>query len=190
MAYFLFSRHSTPFLNKVMNASYCENKRQGLHPTPHLRTWPTRTLVISSFICFLSEGLCTRQTPLVHSFWLCLSSQELPCVQWLCAHPGTQRPTQSCITKSQSHLAPHMPLSSCLSPVGPKAFPCGLGMEHESRPLFVRFPALLLLAAALQDVLISKPIAPTTEIDSFDLQLCLCIFWKPRYMTHQLTRLV
>lgn len=83
MAYFLFSRHSTPFLNKVMNARYCENNSQGLPQTPRLGAGPVGPSVISSFICFLLGWLLGTLNTLLVQFPLCpgclCSLEQLKC---------------------------------------------------------------------------------------------------------------
>lgn len=134
--------------------------------------------------------LCTLNTLLFH-FPLC----QCVFLVWTCP---PQWPSQSELEIRSQEPDRALPCSSrCLVASLPlatrsaKHLHLDLALSVSPGPFFVWFLAFLLPAdSVLQNVLIFKFLKGTIETDLFGLELCLCIFWKPCYMTHQLTRLV
>lgn len=151
MAYFLFSRHSTPFLNKVMNARYCENNSQGWPQTLRLRARTVGTPVISSFVFGWGGFTCVKHSSV--SFSLCQ-----------CVYPGVVLPEEL--------QCPPQPRSG-------QGFALRPGFKtRRPGPFFVWFlPFSPPADSALQNEPICRVLKVTIEPDLFGLELCLCIFW-------------
>lgn len=111
---------------------------------------------------------------------------------------ATQWPSQSKLEISNEEPDRLLPssyrflaASLLLAPSSTKHLHLGLALSMSPCPFFVWLLAFLLPAdGILQNVLTFKYLKVTIEVGLFGSELCLCIFWRAHYRTHQLTRLV
>lgn len=97
------------------------------------------------------------------------------------------------LVKNPSGFCPAALCSSSFSSVSPpfnKVFTLRLGFKHESGSLLWFLAFLLLAGSVLENALVFKSLKVTIGRDLLGWELCLCVFWKLRYMTHRLTRLI